>query len=183
MDQVSPPAVPADEVSLPKSRSTFTQLPFWVPHALTAALMLVIVLQIVHIFTLNSQIHAMNDMLVRESDSLAMISLRLNSFEARDPAYQAARIAVAWDATQHQGVITAQNLPAPAAGYNYQLWVLDPGALTPFNAGLIHTEKPSSIFKVPALSTVSPGFAISLEPAGGSPEPTGSILFAVEPGQ
>jgi anti-sigma-K factor RskA len=32
------------------------------------------------------------------------------------------------------------------------------------------------------MDTPGPGFAISLEPTGGMPEPTGAILFAVAPG-
>jgi len=182
MDPVSPSVTPADEVSVPVNRSTFVRLPASATYAIAAALMLLIILQVVSIFTLRSQVQFLSNQLTRANDSLALVSLRLNLLEARDPAYQATRVAVAWDAFQHQGLITAQNLPAPASGYNYQLWVLDPGALTPYSAGLIHPEK-ATTFKVQALSTVNPGFAITLEPAGGSSEPTGSILFAVAPGE
>ena len=38
-------------------------------------------------------------------------------------------------------------------------------------------------FDVDLISTTQPGFAISLEPSGGVPAPTGPILFAVAPGQ
>jgi len=48
---------------------------------------------------------------------------------------------------------------------------------------LIHPEAGSSFFASPPTSTTSPGFAITLEPVEGSSEPTGSILFAVAPGQ
>jgi len=181
MDQVSHPAS-ADEVSISEDRPTSRRLPSRFFYALTILLMLVIILQVLCISTLKFQFRAVSAELNRADESLSLVKLRLNSFVAKDPDYQGAKIAVAWDAFQHQGVITAQNLPVAPSGYNYQLWVLDPGALAPFNAGVIHNEK-STNFKVQALSTVDPGFAISLEPAGNSSQPTGSILFAVEPGQ
>jgi anti-sigma-K factor RskA len=57
--------------------------------------------------------------------------------------------------------------------------VLDPQALAPVNAGVITASRS---FAVQPVGTQSPGFAISLEPSGGRPEPTGPILFAVAPG-
>jgi anti-sigma-K factor RskA len=72
-----------------------------------------------------------------------------------------------------------QDLLAAPAGHDYQLWVLDPNALGPISAGLITGARS---FDAQQITTDNPGFAISLEPAGGSPEPTGPILFAVAPG-
>jgi len=86
---------------------------------------------------------------------------------------------VAWDPYQERGVVAMEDLPAAPAGYDYELWVLDPAAEAPLGAGLL--AGPRS-FTVKPVSTPSPGFAISLEPGGGSPEPTGPILFAVAPG-
>jgi hypothetical protein len=183
MDQGTHSVTSTDELSPPQSRSTHTPVFSRLTYVVVICLMLVALAQTFCIFGLKSKLKAMGTELTRANDSIAMISLRLNSFEARDPAYQSAKIAIAWDSFQHHGVISAQNLPAPSAGYNYQLWVLDPGAQAPLSAGLVHLEKISTPFTVSSLSTVNPGFAITLEPGGGSPEPTGSILFAVAPGQ
>jgi hypothetical protein len=183
MDPGSTSVTSLEELSPSKKLSTFAGVFPWMPYAVAAGLMLIALMLAIRIFALKAELQSLRTELGRADESLDMISLRLNSLEARDPAYQAARIAVAWDAFQHRGTITVQDLPAPAAGYNYQLWILDPGALTPLSAGLIQTDKPSATFKAQSLSTVNPGFAITLEPDQGSPEPTGSILFAIEPGQ
>jgi anti-sigma-K factor RskA len=90
---------------------------------------------------------------------------------------------VAWDPHMHRGMITMENMPAPPPGHDYQLWVLDPSAPAPISAGLLHMEPGGQKFQMQPMATPGPGFAISLEPAGGRSEPTpGAILFAVAPG-
>ena len=43
---------------------------------------------------------------------------------------------VAWDPVHApRGFVSIQNMPAPAAGHDYQLWVLDPTAPAPISAG------------------------------------------------
>jgi anti-sigma-K factor RskA len=58
--------------------------------------------------------------------------------------------------------------------------VLDPHAANPISAGMVSHSR---TFAVRKISMPNPGFALSLEPAGGMPEPTGPILFAVAPGE
>ena len=117
-----------------------------------------------------------------EAGRQSLADLRVLPLDAKDPAYGSAGIVVAWDARLHQGLITTQNLPAPPAGRDYQLWVLDPGEEAPVNAGLLAPGGGSRGFAVHPVKAGNIGFAVSLEPAGGSPEPTGPILFAVAPG-
>ncbi len=74
-------------------------------------------------------------------------------------------------------------LPPPPPGKDYQLWVLDPTAPAPISAGLLSAGAGSQNFGTGSAVTNGPGFAVSLEPAGGRPLPTGAILFAVAPGQ
>jgi anti-sigma-K factor RskA len=97
-----------------------------------------------------------------------------------DVSYASSHVIVAWDPVQHRGVVSMQDLPMPPAGHDYQLWVLDPKAPSPISAGLITGSRS---FDVAPVSTTNPGFAVSLEPSGGRPSPTGPILFAVAPGQ
>jgi anti-sigma-K factor RskA len=158
----------------------------WVPYAIAACLMALGISQALQIVALKSQVVAFQSRLIatgndvfRLRQSNALIGLRLATLEAKDVAYSASKIMVAWDPYQHRGVVSMQNLPTPPAGHDYQLWVLDPGAEAPISAGLI-TDSRS--FEVKPVSTSTPGFAVSLEPSGGRPEPTGPILFAVAPG-
>ena len=86
---------------------------------------------------------------------------------------------VAWDPNRNRGLFAMQSLPAAPAGHDYQLWLLDPAAPAPVSAGVVTASRSFDVAKV---STPTPGFAVSLEPGGGSPAPTGPILFAVAPG-
>ncbi|MFE2323461.1 anti-sigma factor domain-containing protein [Streptomyces sp. NPDC059385] len=73
---------------------------------------------------------------------------------------------------QNKAVFSASNLPAPAAGRTYQLWLDHDGTMRP--AGFIDHDGT-------VLLTGSPADAgavgLSLEPAGGSPRPTTTPLL------
>ena len=130
------------------------------------------------ILDLKSQLQAARDDAARLRESNALTSLHLETLESRDPAYAAAKITIAWDSYRRLGVVAAQNLPDRPAGQEYHLWVLDPTAFAPISAGLLNDSQP---FTVTPVSTPRPGFAVTLEPAGGGKELTGPILFAVAP--
>jgi anti-sigma-K factor RskA len=72
-------------------------------------------------------------------------------------------------------VFTASNLPAPPPGRVYQLWVLSAqpapisaGLMTPDANGLVN-----AMFRTPADLPAPVAMAVTLEPEGGVPSPTG----------
>jgi anti-sigma-K factor RskA len=71
-------------------------------------------------------------------------------------------------------VLTARRLPPPAAGTVYELWVIDGDRPQP--AGLFRGSLATLTRPVPPGAVV----AVSLEPAGGSPRPTGPLLLQAE---
>jgi anti-sigma-K factor RskA len=152
---------------------------WWLSYAIAACLMILGISQAWQILGLKSQLLAACADATRLRESNALMGLRLTTLEAKDASYASSKIIVAWDPYRHQGVVALEDLPPPPAGRDYQLWVLDPGAEAPINAGLMTGSRS---FTVKPVSTPNPGFAISLEPGGGGPEPTGPILFAVAPG-
>ena len=182
--QVNPPPALRDkilrELPAPKAAKSniiaFHQL---IPYAIAACLMALGISQSLQIGGLKTALTSTQTDAARLRESNALADLHLATLEAKDAAYTASKIIVAWDPYRHQGVVSMQNLPAAPIGKNYQLWVLDPGAEAPVSAGVV-TDSRS--FAVKPVSTTKVGFAISLEPAGGVPEPTGPILFAVAPG-
>ena len=183
--QVTPPPALASELmgrlpSRPASSKIIT-FPQWLPYALAACLVALAVYQANEIFTLNRQIGAEQAKTIALQQRNQVTELRLASLEAKDPSYGSAKVMVAWDPETHNGVISIQNLPAPPSGHDYQLWVLDSKA-PPISAGLLKTNSHSQGFALGSAPASGPGFAISLEPAGGRPTPTGAILFAVAPG-
>ena len=158
-----------------------TRLTPWMPYVIAACLMAVGICQMKLIMALDQQVASVRTEVATLKQSNALMGLRLTTLEAKDAAYGSARVMVAWDPHLHRGVVSFQKLPVPPTGRDYQLWVLDPNAETPINAGLIAADVPSRPFAVGPVSVAGPGFALSLEPSGGRPAPTGSILFAVPP--
>lgn len=94
-----------------------------------------------------------------------------------------ARVMVAWNGKTCCGMLSMANMPDAPAGKDYQLWVLDPTKPAPMSAGVIPRGIHSQHFIAGDVKAPGrPGFAISMEPAGGRSEPTPSaILFAVAP--
>jgi anti-sigma-K factor RskA len=70
-----------------------------------------------------------------------------------------------------EAVLAARRLPPLAAGTVYELWVIDGGRA--LSAGLFRGPLVTLTRPVPRGATV----AVSLEPAGGSPRPTGPLLL------
>jgi hypothetical protein len=171
------------------------RFPPWVPYAIAAGFVLLALGDAWWIYSLRAELRAAcrtlaarqwqvtEDSERQDFADIRVIPLDAHDPAAKDPAFAAARIDVAWNARLRQGIVTAQNIPAPPAGRDYQLWVLDPGAVAPVNAGVLAATGGSRDFNVSSLTTDKVGFAVTLEPAGGQAEPTGTILFAVAPGQ
>jgi anti-sigma-K factor RskA len=181
--EIAPPPKLRAEIlrQLPARKTSAKVVPFpqWLPYAVAAGLMVLGIYQAVQVSRLKTDLVATRTDAEQLRHSNALLGLRIVTLQAQDASYVASRVTVAWDPYEHRGVIALQDLPLPPAGKDYQLWVLDPNAPTPVNAGLITAARP---FHTDPISTENPGFAISLEPAGGSPSPTGPILFAVAPG-
>ncbi|MEU3610387.1 anti-sigma factor [Streptomyces sp. NPDC035033] len=68
---------------------------------------------------------------------------------------------------RNQAVFTATGLPAPARGHTYQLWLAHDGTMRP--AGFLHSDGTVLIDGDPADATA---VGLTVEPAGGSPQPT-----------
>jgi len=76
------------------------------------------------------------------------------------------------------GQLFVANLPPAPAGKTYELWTIAGGKPTP--AGLFAVDQAGQgIYRVaPAAATPVEVFAVSVEPAGGVPAPTGPIVLA-----
>jgi anti-sigma-K factor RskA len=76
-------------------------------------------------------------------------------------------------------VLTASRLPDLPPGRTYQLWVLTSGA--PVSAGVFRADASggaTAIFDTPVALPTPSGLAVSVEPEGGVPAPTGDIVLA-----
>src|SRR5436309_1298331 len=93
---------------------------------------------------------------------------------------------ILWNPGEKKALFYASNLPAPPNGKTYQLWVIAQNK--PFDAGTFAVDSSGNGFlKIDSLSEDDKAqkFAVTLEPAGGVPQPTGEThllsLFAPSP--
>jgi anti-sigma-K factor RskA len=86
---------------------------------------------------------------------------------------------VVWDKDNGQALLQVANMPAVPTAKEYQLWILINGQ--PLSAGVFAVNNPErdNFFKIQELnqSANQGAFAITLEPEGGSPQPTGAMYM------
>jgi hypothetical protein len=124
------------------------------------------------------------DALLHERQELVaqdvLSKVKIATLAAQVDVYAKATAVVVWDAEKQQGVIKLVNLPQPASGKDYQLWVIDPKHPKPVNGGVLSVQPEGATrvsFKPDQPVTKADKFAISVEPLGGVPEATGPIVF------
>lgn len=89
---------------------------------------------------------------------------------------------ILWDTDNRRAVLQLANLPTPPEDKDYQLWLIKDDQ-APISAGVFNFEHPSAdlFFKVEHIqeepSPLSNAFAVTLEPKGGMPQPTGDMFL------
>jgi hypothetical protein len=93
-------------------------------------------------------------------------------------AHPDAKVMVYWNPQQQQVYVDVHKLPAPPAGMQYQLWALDGGK--PVDAGMLEMENGTAtgMQQMKAIPSAQ-AFAITLEPKGGSINPTMDQMFVM----
>lgn len=112
---------------------------------------------------------------VLESDDVRMLVLG-----GKDPQPQA-RARVFWSERARRGVLVADNLAPLPPDRQYELWVFVKGK--PINAGVFDVD-PQGRALFESTDFPEPGaenFAVTIEPRGGVPAPTGPIVLVGSP--
>jgi len=123
-----------------------------------------------------AQLKQITDLQTR--DSLAR--MKIATLAAQVDTYQRAGVVVVWDDLNQRGLAKLVNLPKPAAGKDYQLWIIDPKYPNPVNGGILTiTDEAGTVaaFKPDQPVTSADAFAISVEKTGGVPKAEGPIVF------
>jgi hypothetical protein len=88
-----------------------------------------------------------------------------------------------WNPNQSKGIFYANDLPSLQSGKSYQLWVI--GKKGPVSAGVFDPNPEGSavitISRIEGSAEGSLQFAVTIEPRGGVPQPTGSMVLAGKP--
>lgn len=86
---------------------------------------------------------------------------------------------VVWDKEGGNALLQVANIPSVPVGKDYQLWFIVNGQ--PISAGVFAVDDPEqdNFFKIEQLqsSATDGAFAITMEPKGGMPEPTGDMYL------
>jgi hypothetical protein len=103
----------------------------------------------------------------------------ISSMQLTSGAVRAAWAWMFWDHVTNRWTLVARDLPALAAGRTYQLWLVTPKAK--ISAGTF-TPRPDGAAEVQATYALAPdslnAIAVTDEPAGGVPQPTGALVIS-----
>ena len=113
---------------------------------------------------------------VLESDDVKVLML-----DGKDPQ-PAARAKVFWSEKAKRGILVAGNLSVLPADKQYELWVFADSKPVP--AGVFDADPAGrALFESTDLSAivVAQNFAVTVEPRGGVPQPTGPIVLVGSP--
>ena len=86
------------------------------------------------------------------------------------------RVTVVVSDTEDAGVVVLAGAPAPGPDRAYQLWVVD--GVTPISVGLLPAGQSQATELIEGVRGRA-AFAVSLEPAGGSPAPSTTPLVGI----
>jgi anti-sigma-K factor RskA len=106
---------------------------------------------------------------------IAKPGARITALAGTDKSPQAAG-KILWNVQEKKAFFYASNLAVPPEGKTYQLWMI--AGNKPIDAGIFSVGPDGNGFlKVPSLSEADKAqkFAVTLEPAGGVPQPTGDM--------
>lgn len=87
-------------------------------------------------------------------------------------------VSVIWSPGREQVAVVGSDVAAVADDRTYELWLLDDAGAVP--AGLFRPDDDGRVVFVGDIAGAPTGWGITVEPAGGSPAPTGEILFATD---
>ena len=126
------------------------------------------------------QIAQLNQKLKKEGDLAQFKIATLASMLGNSPQ---ALAVVVWNPMEQEGMIKLAKLDMPAAGMDYQLWLIGPDG-KPISGGVVAmnpaTGEAHVMFTSAAPINSVAKFAISLEQKGGMPEPHGKIVMTIE---
>jgi anti-sigma-K factor RskA len=90
----------------------------------------------------------------------------------------AGQVKVAWSASTGRAVVIGDGLADPGSGNVYELWLIDASGPQPMK--LLDAASGGDVRRALAVSGSPQAWGVTIEPSGGSPAPTGEILFSAE---
>ncbi len=130
-----------------------------------------------------AQIIELKNEVQRREELLSILSARtvdlvvMSGLEANTDGYGK----VIWDPEKERALLQVSNLPPEPPGKDYQLWLIKNNQPLPAGVFSVNATGEASFFKIEELPDVSEqaagAFAVTLEPEGGVPQPTGEMYL------
>jgi anti-sigma-K factor RskA len=112
----------------------------------------------------------------RAEELLAVLAAVDATVVQLEPAEVPGTVRVVWSSSQGAAVVVGADLPHPGDDQTYELWAL--AADGPRSAGLFIPDDGGRVERRVSLpADPEAGWGITIEPDGGSPQPTGAILY------
>jgi anti-sigma-K factor RskA len=135
---------------------------------------------------MQARLIALRDELTRKDEQLKVLSAKhihvlvMDGLKANPVGYGK----IIWDPEKKTAILQVANMPAVPSDKDYQLWVIKDKK--PISAGVFAVnDTQSNFFKIENLAAVDPkeinAFAVTLEPKGGVPQPTGEMYMMGAP--
>lgn len=136
--------------------------------------------------TLQTRLASLQDELARREEQLKVLAAKeihisiMSGLDVNPVGYGK----IIWDPEKGAAILQVSNLPAVPADKDYQLWVIKDKK--PISAGVFAVEDPGdNFYKIEGLAITNPkeiaAFAVTLEPKGGVPQPTGAMYMLGSP--
>jgi len=164
----------------------------WIPWTCALAAGLALVVSIWNLSDLKRELSSQQGQLQRQSDQIQQLSDQLEKEKmittflsnpdvrvtmlAGTPKSPGSSGKMIWDPKEKRALFYASHLPAAPSGKTYQLWIIAQNK--PVDAGVFSVDQNGNGFlKIDLLSEADKAqkFAVTLEPAGGVPQPTGEM--------
>ncbi len=135
---------------------------------------------------LNTRLVELRDELTRKDEQLKVLAAKdlqmsmMKGMEVNPVGYGK----IIWDPEHGTAILQVSNLPAVPSNKDYQLWVIKDKK--PISAGVFSVhDTNAAFFRIENLAVTNPkeigAFAVTLEPKGGMPQPTGDMYMKGTP--
>jgi anti-sigma-K factor RskA len=123
-----------------------------------------------------NDLHAVVAELQRKNE---LANLRIAVLDSLVPDSKAVAVTL-WDNGRQSGMLVVQKLGALPPDKDYQLWVIDPNAESPIDAGVFKVDADGNLragFTAKTAVKAAGKFAVTVERKGGAPKPQGKMVL------
>jgi anti-sigma-K factor RskA len=123
-----------------------------------------------------NDLHTVVAELKRQND---LANLRIAVLDSLVPDSKAVAVTL-WDPDRQGGMLVVQKLGELPPDKDYQLWVIDPNAASPIDAGVFKVDASGTMrtpFTAKSVVKAAGKFAVTVERKGGSPKPQGKMVL------